>query len=695
MGELFKMATGHIMLLYTIGILLLFCGSIFSLILYSNPVLSNRISNLLSTAACSILSITSFYKILFLKDINLDLGFESNIPFFALNFKLDNLAAFFVLVISLTGVIVSIYSFDYMSHYFYRRNIAILGLLYNLFILSMILLVLSNNLLLFLVFWELMSLISYFLVIFDHDKEETQKAGRIYIIMTHIGTAFIIAAFSLIAYYGGSFNISEITSNAIPSKAASLIFVFLLIGFGTKAGLIPMHIWLPEAHPVAPSNISALMSGVMIKMAVYGILRIVFDILQQNSLWWGVITLIIGFISAILGIAYAVVSTVNIKRLLAYSSIENMGIIFSAIGLALIAKSNNNLFLLSLSFTVVLLHTLNHSVFKSLLFMGAGAIHSATHTKNIEKLGGLIKKMPYCALFIFIGCLAISAVPPFNGFLSEYMIFQTLINGIIYFTALGKLWMVIILIIAAATLALTGALVAYCFVKLFGIAFLGLPRTASAENAAKPGKSIAAALGGSAVLCMILGISPKYVIGFIDNVSMEFIGKGLLSTDWSLKSFINYPASGSSLSISVISLTLLVLILALAVAGIVILIRKKTAITRYGTWDCGFESLTPKMQYTGTGFAKPVRIILRGIFRPSRELVISEGAEPYFIKKGHYKVATEKIFEKYFYAPIVKSVINFSRKMRFSIQTGSIHTYLMYFFIAIIMMLLYYAFLSA
>jgi len=432
----------------------------------------------------------------------------------------------------------------------------------------------------------------------------------------------------------------------------------------------------------------------MIKMSIYGLLRMVFDVLPDNAMWWGVLTLVIGAISAILGIAYSVASTINIKRLLAYSSIENMGIIFCGLGITLIARATDNTFLLSLALTATLLHTLNHAVFKSLLFMSAGAIQYSAHTRNMEKLGGLIKKMPIASVFIFVGCLAISAVPPFNGFISEYIIFQTIINCIIWFAPLGQFSLVILFMIVAAMLALTGALVAYGFVKLYGVSFLGVPRSADAENAKEPKKPMLVALGISASLCLVLGIFPKYIIGLIDNVSNECVNLKLLSTNWSLTNFLHYPIEKNNLNISVSLLTIIIMIFVGIVALIVMALRKRTSVQRYNTWDCGFTKLNPKMQYSATGYSKSLRIIFRGLFKPNRDLVITEGYGPYYIKNGNYTITTEKVIEKYLYKPFIKMIINFSRKIRFKIQTGSIHAYLMYFFSILILMLLYYSFMG-
>lgn len=690
------MTANYLSLYFIVCLILYLLGALSSLFAYSVPKTSNRLSNTFALISSGLLSIAMIYKLFFMKDIPVSFNLDTHIPFVFLNFNIDNLSAFFILIISVVSFVVSLFSYTYMSHYFYIRNVSIFGFFYNLFILSMILLTASSNLIMFLVFWELMSLISYFLVIYEHDNNEVQKAGKIYIIMTYTGTAFITAAFAIIAFWTGSFDLAAIkaASHSIPSNQANLIYVLLLIGFGTKAGVVPMHVWLPYAHPVSPSNISALMSGVMIKMSVYGFLRIILDVLQVSSMWWGVIAVLIGMLSAIVGIIYSLASTINMKRLLAYSSIENMGIIFCGLGMVLIARSTENTFLLSLALTATLLHTLNHAVFKSLLFMSAGSVQFSAHTKNMEKLGGLIKKMPVASVFIFIGCLSISAVPPFNGFISEYLIFQTVINSITWFAPLGKFPLVILFMILASALALTGALVAFCFVKLYGISFLGKPRGNEAENVKEPGKPMLTALGISSALCLALGLFPTFSIRLIDNVSNETIKLKLLSSSWSFSSFLHYPVESSHLSISVPLLLVLCMVITGIVALGVFLMRKKTEVRKYNTWDCGFTSLNSKMQYSATGFSKSIRIIFRGLFRPNRDLVITEGCEPYYIKKGHYTTSTEKVIEKYIYLPFIKALINFSRRIRFKIQTGSIHTYLIYFFGMLILMLLYYSFME-
>jgi formate hydrogenlyase subunit 3/multisubunit Na+/H+ antiporter MnhD subunit len=546
----------------------------------------------------------------------------------------------------------------------------------------MLLVVTAGQLFFFLIVWEIMALASYFLVVFEPEKPEVQKAGRFYIIMTHIGTAFIIAAFAVTFKYGHTADITGSISNAIPVWIRGLVFVFLLIGFGTKGGLIPLHVWLPYAHPAAPSNVSALMSGVMLKMAVYGMLRFVFGLLGGGVLWWGVTVLVVGLISAILGVMYAVTEN-DLKKLLAYSSIENIGIIFVALGLAIIANACHIPALAALCLAGALLHSLNHSLFKGLLFMGAGTIYNATGTKNIEDLGGLIKKMPYTALLFLTGALAISAIPPLNGFAGEWIIFQAIFTAILGSGSLLK----ILFILSAALLAMAGALAAYCFIKVFAIGFLANPRTEQASRAVETQGSMLSGMSGLALLCIIMGIFPAAGLRITDSVNWDLLGQPMPTSaqGWIMVS----PAMASSGSSPFIMLAI-ILCLSLAIWVWVRFLSRGTKIRRYGTWDCGYKQLTPRMQYTATGFSKPVRIVFRWLYMPKRELILKENGVKHTVHGGKYILSTRSIFEDFFYMPLVKNIFRLFRRLRFMIQTGSIHQYLVYILVMVILMLLYF-----
>lgn len=665
-------------------ILVLSAGAVLTLLFSSNKTTARYTAYTSSIAAALLgigLSLVQFLG----SGSPLKLELDSNLEFLKISFYIDNLSAFFILLISFLTLVVSIYSFGYTVHYEKRRNTAVLGALYNLFAASMLLVVASGHIFFFLVSWEIMSLVSYFLVIYENEKPDVQKAGVIYLIMTHTGTAFITAAFVLLYKFSGSAEISLLSTDGMPPAVKNIVFLCLLTGFGTKAGIIPLHIWLPYAHPAAPSNVSALMSGVMIKTAVYGLVRFVAGSMSSEFLWWGAAILIAGAVSTVLGVAYALMEH-NIKRLLAYHSIENIGIIFMGIGLSIIATAGGSRLVGALALTAALFHTFNHSMFKGLLFLGAGAIHNSTGTRDIERLGGLIKRMPYTAVFFLAGALAISAIPPFNGFVSEWLTYQAMFLEL---SASGNL-MKIVLLISAALLALAGALAAYCFVKVYGIAFLGLPRTPQAEKAEEVPASMLAGMGILSAVCLATGVFPLFMIKLLDSVNIQLLGTAMAGNIKGFSSFLTLPVTVESSSISPLGLVFLIAMLFSILYFAVSVFTAKTKTTKYNTWDCGYEKLDSRMQYSATGFSKPVRIVFRAIFRPQRELNVVESAGPYFIKSAEYNVSTQPVFEKYIYEPVVRFILGFARRVRFIVQTGSIHAYLLYIFIAIILMFVYY-----
>jgi hydrogenase-4 component B len=366
----------------------------------------------------------------------------------------------------------------------------------------------------FLIAWEIMSLASYFLVVYDRSHENNVKAGSLYLAMTQVGTMFILLAFLVLYKYTGSFDFEAIRSLAavIPMSVKNIVFVLALIGFGTKAGIIPLHIWLPEAHPAAPSHVSGLMSGVMIKTAIYIMIRIFLDMLQPVPVWWGIVVLIIGALSSLLGVLYALTEH-DIKRLLAYHSIENIGIILLGLGSALTFLSLGMPTLALLGIAAALFHTLNHATFKSLLFLGAGSVINETHARNLEEYGGLIKFMPYTAFFFLVGAMAISALPPFNGFFSEWLTFQSLFQGI----ALSSLTAKWIFVAAAGSLALTSGLALACFVKVFGVTFLARPRSKEVTHAKESSIAMRVGMGGLAVLSLLFGVGSGYLISLFEK----------------------------------------------------------------------------------------------------------------------------------------------------------------------------------
>ena len=646
-------------------------GASSSLILNRNDRLCTYTA-FISAAIASLIGILFSISVIFGDTYKFDLPGS---PFLANGIFIDNLSAFFILVISIAVFAVSIYSIGYVREYFGKKNIGYLGLLYNLFILSMILVVSANNAVMFLIVWEVMSIISYFLVVYEHEKQEHRKAGIIYLIMTHIGTGFIIMSFLIFAGTSGSFSFDSfrLASSNMPFMLRDAAFLFALIGFGTKAGIVPLHIWLPYAHPVAPSNVSALMSGVMIKTAIFMLIRISFDFLGASEPWWGYLVLLVGTVSALLGILYAIVEP-DIKRMLAFSSIENIGIILIGLGASMVFLSGGHSGLSALAAIAALYHLLNHSVFKSLLFMGAGAVIFSTHTKNLENLGGLIRKMPVSSVLFLIGVLSISALPPFSGFVSEWLTFHSLLQSF----NLHDNFAIITLSISAAVLALTGALAAYCFLKTFGIGFLALPRSDHAADATEVNRPMLLGMGILALLSVLLGLLPVYVLPMLDRIARPFTGASSPISPGSFGTII-LP---SQISISTPVLLLLMLLPLLIMIPILIRAGK---VRVYETWGCGQPLSCARQQYSSTAFSKPVQIWFKNLYRPGDETQATYSTSTFIKASFKFESSIAQLFELYLYNPVISFVLSRSRKFKI-IQTGSIHAYLAYIFVTLIIL---------
>ncbi len=647
----------------------------------------HRICTLLAQAGCVLASLTgaafSLSVLLSGSGTLSFVPFRSTIPYLSIDLTIDALSAFFILVLSVLVCCVSIYSIGYISHYHGKRNVGAFHVLYIAFILSMIFVFAAGNAVFFFMAWEIMAVISYFLVVFESEQEGNERAGLIYIVMTHIGTAFLMIAFMIMFTYTKSFDIYG-SSDAIPAGAKTLMFLFFLIGFAVKAGVVPVHIWLPYAHPAAPSNVSALMSGIMIKTAIYGLIRFVLCYLGIQQAWWGVLILCLGVVSAVLGVAYALMEH-NIKRLLAFHSVENIGIILIGLGISFVAFYQGNGFLGGLALAASLLHTFNHTLFKGGLFLGAGSIQYATHTKDVEELGGLIKKMPVTAVMVLCFSLAISAIVPFNGFVSEWLTYQSLFSIIIP----GQTGLNIISILSIAALAMSGALAAACFVKLFGISFLGKPRSEHSLNAAEVPGSMNFGMGILAAFCLAIGLFPMLFLKVIDRIVYSIAGTAVTGELQGGFLIAWYPVKAAGNAITPVEILIVTIIIILAAAAVIRLVGGKANERKYGTWDCGFYELTPRMQYSATGFTKPLRIVLRVLYRPGRSLEVEEGDSSYFPVSKKYNVWTEPVFEKYVYGPLLNVVKKFSHKIKSAIQTGSTHAYLVYIFAAVLVLMLY------
>ena len=598
-------------------------------------------------------------------------------------FTLDALAAFFIFTISFISIPTSIFAIHYIQKFQDKGRVIFLGFFYNLFLLAMVLVVSVQNAFYFLMFWEMMSLASYFLVIFEHEKPQSQRAGIIYFIMTHIGTAFIAASFWILFVHSGSFMFHDFHLNAatISPVFKNIIFLTALIGFATKAGIMPLHIWLPEAHPQAPSHVSALMSGVMIKTAIYALIRFFLSFLGDIPLWWGVTVVCLGLLSALLGILYALMEN-DLKRLLAFSSIENMGIIFLGLGMSLIFVSTGNPIYASFALITSLFHILNHASFKGLLFLGAGAVLSKAHTRNIEELGGLIKKMPWTAAYFLIGAISISALPPLNGFVSEWMMFITLLSGFKCDPAIIRFFAPI----GASLLGFVGALVATCFIKAFGISFLGEPRSDHAKEAKEVSQSMRFAMGILAGSCLLFALTAPWIIFLLEKVSHIFIEVGVtpIFTNQGLFIFLPGMSQFSPLTMGLMLFTfLLILIILVKILG-----NKRI---RLGpSWDCGLPKLTPRMQYTATGYSKPLRRIFSFLYQPTRQVELEDQGHELLRTAQRFESGIIHIFDEWGYKPLAKFMVFCSKKAKL-IQTGHIQLYLSYIFITLILLLIYWS----
>jgi hydrogenase-4 component B len=592
---------------------------------------------------------------------------------------LDRLSAFFLVIIGAGVAPAAFYAVGYTRHQ--RSSGAALGAAFNVFIAAMALVVLARNVLTFLVAWEAMSLASYFLVMTDSDRDETRSAGWIYAVMTHAGLACILIGFLTMIQITGAFSMPEWTRAAagLDPTMRSVVFAVIALGFLSKAGAIPFHIWLPRAHPAAPSHISAVMSGVMIKLGMYGLIRIGFEWLGVGPRWWGVLILMIGMVSAVLGVLYAIVDT-DIKRLLAYSSVENVGVILLGLGAGLIFRSYNLNVLAALALAAALLHCLNHTIFKGLLFLGAGAVLHATGTRNMEDMGGLLRRMPKTGALFLAGSLAISAMPPFNGFVSEWLTFQALLLSY----RVPEQFTNLVFALAIAALALTAGLAAACFVRAFGIAFLALPRSERAEKAHEAGWTMTFPMGLLAVSAAVLGIAPAIVLRPLTGVVTQLTGE---APDLSFN-FNIITAGNSFATIAPVWIALILVLLMFAVWLGLRLSGANLGRRYYETWGCGRAVQSASFEYTAAAFANPFKRVFAFLYRPVMETELEGKNESrYFVKAMTYRHASRSIIEEGIYAPIAAAIRQIAARAR-TIQSGNVHSYLLYMMLVLVVLLL-------
>ncbi|MCC7242115.1 MAG: hydrogenase 4 subunit B [Acidobacteria bacterium] len=597
-----------------------------------------------------------------------------------LAYSIDGLAAWFLMVLAVVAIPIALFSLGYVGGPHWSRQSVFLGITFNLLVGAIEVVFAASDAVTFLCAWELMTLASAALVATEHQERASRRAAFLYLVMSHIGTGCLIAGFLMLSAWSGSLSFSTILSG-VPALGPTrhVLFALFFLGFGVKAGIVPLHIWLPEAHPAAPTSISALMSGVLIKTGVYGIARVCVFGLGVPPLSWGVIVVVVGGLSAVLGVLYALMQH-DLKRLLAYHSIENIGIIFLGLGAGMMGMAYGRGDVAAVGVAAGLYHVLNHAVFKGLLFLGAGGVVMATGTRQIEQFGGLLRRMPWTGLFFLVGAMAISGLPPLNGFASEWLTFQAFLFG---FRGSGEPLVYLLFPIGGALLALTTALAAACFVKAFGMTFLALPRSRSAAEAGESPMVMLAPQAWLATCCVGLGLFPGFVLRALQAAMVSLPGlqppadlaQGGLGMASGLESFDHV----------VPALLGMALVAGLAIAGL-LSARRGAAARRVPTWGCGGE-LTARTEYTATAFSKPLMMIFRGVYRPTRAVEALSDVSTYFTQEVRYRAEIEPTFERYVYGPLVALVLRVAAGMKV-LQAGSLHAYLAYVIVMVVSLVL-------
>ena len=582
----------------------------------------------------------------------------------------DGWSAVFLLLIGIAGVVTSLYALGLCAWFMRGSRLRLLGGMWCLFIMSMVLVLLAGDAFSFLLFWEIMAVASFMLVNHESEKRATWNAAYQYLVMTSVGTAAIMIAFLLTGSASEGFSFAAMAKNTLDGSWQHLVFVCAFVGFALKAGLVPLHVWLPKAHPAAPSHVSALMSGVMLKIALYGFGRFMFSFLPAWNYWWCVAVLLAGVVSAFLGVLYAQMET-DIKRVLAYSSVENMGVIFAAFGCGMLMKASGSSFYM-LGFVAALVHAFNHSIMKVLMFMCAGSIMHGTGSKNLELFGGLARKMPYTAVFAFVGSLALAAIPLTNGFTGEWLVLQSFIS--LGTSCAGqdiRLWTAVSFVL----LGFTGALALGCFVRFFGITFLGRARSEIVEHAHESDKFMLAAMGVASVLVVACGLYPLPVV----RAAMLALGMPV-----ALDAFgMNLAWAGVGTAVCYKPLLLLALLLVLG--AVLWLAVKDCFVVEDVTWNCGTYP-TQRQQYSATGFSKPVRRAFDYLLKPKRQVTYMRKEHAYFGRQLSYKLEIPDMITEKLYQPLQKHFVSVSNFLR-RLQQGSVRLYVAYVMVAMMLVL--------
>lgn len=592
--------------------------------------------------------------------------------------RMDSLAAFMLVVISLLVTVCALYSIAYVQEY-RGKGAASMGFFMNLFIASMVGLVVMDNAFYFIILFEMMSLASWFLVIADQD-DESISAGLLYFFIAHAGSVLIMIAFFLMWRQSGSLDFDSFRTLSLSPWMASVVFLLAFFGFGAKAGMLPLHSWLPRAHPAAPSHASALMSGVMVKIGIFGIIKVGIDLLGATEMWWGIVVLAFGAVSAVLGVLYALAEH-DIKRLLAWHTVENIGIILMGVGVAMVGMASGHPVMAALGLLGALYHLLNHAVFKGLLFLGAGAVIWRVHTRDMEHMGGLAKLMPLTGLAFLIGCMSISALPPLNGFISEWYTYQSLFS----MSHDGNFVMRLSGPIAMVMLAITGTLAAMCFVKVYGVSFCGGPRSEKAAQAREVPWQMTVSMLLLALLCILLGVGASVVAPVLAQVAMTLVGTHDVTA---VQGSMLVPQLASQTMLSPALTFILLLALPLIPLAVYLLLKSnQSSFRRRGDpWACGYN-WEQAMAVSAGGFTQPLRAMFAPLYRLRKQLDPTPALSRALEQTTAGATRAEPFWDDWIIHPLVKASQRLGVRLQ-SMQSGDFRFYCLYVVIALVILLL-------
>lgn len=601
------------------------------------------------------------------------------LPITGTTLVLDPLGAIFVILISMVAVAATIYWLGYAAHGLSSRTAAAV---LPLFVTSMLLVPAAGSVATFLFVWELMAMSSLLLLLVVHDRSDASRsAAQWYAVMTHAGASAILFALVLISAHAGgqTFTAIRVHSGHLSPTVRDLAFVLALIGFGSKAGAVPLHVWLPKAHPEAPSPVSALMSAGMVSLGVYGIIRVGDGLLGGGPAWWWLAVIAVGVASALFGALHAATST-DLKRLLASSTTDNMGLVLIGVGASGLFASTGHPALGDLAMVAALLLVFNHAAFKGSLFLSAGSVQVATGTRDLDRLGGLLKRLPVTGTVFIVGSLAITALPPLNGFVGEWLLFQSLLHGL----STSNTSVAITMPIAVAALALTGGLTAAAFVKAVGVGFLGRPRSDEAAAAVEVPRSMQLGAGLLAGVCVVLGVAPIVVIPALERSAATVVPGGRLHQ---VRAGLDLRLAGFSGVMSPIMLAAGLALAVVVVVGVRRLLERRPGFRRAEAWGCGRELQTAKMQYTATSFAEPLQRVFDDVLRPDQGLDVSHLAESrYFVEAAAYRTSIDDAIERAMYRPVIRGVRWWGQRARL-LQNGSVHRYLAFGLVTLLVIL--------